>query len=305
MPKHLPVIQPTAEPRFASLREREGQLLGDIDRLTLAELRRFPLLSSNAKTSLSLDFPIGHTCSPTSLCARVCYASRPGTPARWDKSVRMRLRTLRYFQLATPREAADRLWHEFDRQRRHKVWRDRGTRLDFLRVNGTGDLTPEVVRVLNLFAEEHPEITLWVVSRKPTVAAGLVPRANLFLQLSTDATTTPAARALMQSVMAGNPRAYLSFLRTKPNDDPKGAAIIFNEKQTEGLPYDGIADCPVDAGRLELGNIRGVGGTACSKCRKCFNPNTLERQRTGAALDAHFERMKPTIQAINAGMARR
>lgn len=277
MPRHLPVIQPTAEPRFASLRERETELLGDIGRLTLDELSRFPLLSGNAKTSLSLDFPIGHTCSPTALCARVCYASRPGTPARWDKSVRMRLRTLRYFQLATAGEAADRLWHEFDRLRKHKKYRD--TRIDFLRVNGTGDLTRKVVAVLNLFTTAHPEVTLWVVSRLPAIAAGLVPRPNVYLQLSTDATTTPAARGQMEVVLAGNPRAYLSFLRVKPDDDPRGAAIVFHEKRTAGLPGDGVAECPVDSGKLELGNVRGVGGTACSKCRKCFSPKTLERQR--------------------------
>lgn len=279
MPRHLPVLKPTDEPRFASIRNRENQLLRDVADLSIDQLGKYPLLSSNAKTSVSLDFPIGHTCTPTALCARVCYASRPGTPARWDKSVRMRLRTLRYFELASPATAAARLWREFGKAQR--AWARRGLVLDFLRVSGTGDLTIEVVRALNLFTEAHPEITLWVVSRKPAVAGMLVARPNLFLQLSTDATTTPMARAQMQAVMAGNPRAYLSFLRTEAHDNTHGAAIVFNEKATPGLPYGGMGDCPVDAGRLELGNVRGVGGTACSKCRKCFNPRTLERQRGG------------------------
>lgn len=277
--RRLPVIQsspdPTDEPRFASLRERELELMADVGDMTLAELRKGPLLSGNSKTSVSLDFPIGHTCQPTSLCASVCYASRPGTPARWDKSVRMRLRTLRYFELATPREAADRLWKEF-RRARH-AYRER-TKLDFLRVNGTGDLTPDVVRALNVFIAEHPEITVWVVSRKPAVAAMLTPRPNLYLQLSTDATTTARSMALMLSVMTVNDRAYLSFLRTKVDDDTGDAAIVFNEKSRHELPYTGVKDCPVDAGRLELGNVRGKGGTACSRCRKCFTPKVLERR---------------------------
>ncbi len=280
--RRLPVIQPspdpTDEPRFATLRERELQLMADVGDMTLDELRQGPLLSGNSKTSVSLDLPIGHTCQPTALCASVCYASRPGTPARWDKSVRMRLRTLRYFELSTPREAADRLWREF-RRARH-AYRSR-TRLDFLRVNGTGDLTMSVVRVLNIFVAEHPEITVWVVSRKPAIAAGLTPRPNLYLQLSTDATTTAPSLAMMRYLMDFNPRAYLSFLRTKPDDDTSRAAIVFNEKGHHELPYTGIKDCPVDAGRLGLGNVRGKGGTACSRCRKCFTPKVLER-RNGA-----------------------
>lgn len=280
MRRHLPVITPQQEPRFASLRQRETELLADIELLTLDELRRHPLLSGNAKTSVSLDFPIGHTCTPTKLCASVCYASRPGTPARWDKSLRMRLRTLRYFRLATTREATDRLWREFSSARR--TWASR-VDLDFLRINGTGDLTIEVVRVLNLFAEEHPEITVWVVSRLPHLATLLTPRPNLYLQISTDATTTPGARAATNALVATHPRAYTSFLRTRPSDDTGGAAIVFNEKRTEGLPYDSIAACPVDAGRLGFDNIRGVGGTACAKCRKCFSPRTLEREREPVA----------------------
>lgn len=277
--RRLAVVQssPQDEPRFATLRTREIALARAVNRMTLQQMERAELLSSNAKTSVSLDFPIGHTCSPTALCAIVCYASRPGTPARWDKSLRLRLRNYRYFLTASTDRAAARLWREFSARRR--AWRDR-VDLNFLRVNGTGDLFPELVAVLNLFMADHSDVTLWVVSRRPEFAAQLEHRDNLYLQLSVDATTTPAALALTMDLVSANPRAYVSFLRTTVNDDCSRAAIVFNEKRTPGLPYDGIADCPVDAGRLELGNVRGVGGTACSKCRKCFSPKTLERQRS-------------------------
>lgn len=250
----------------------------EVSRLTLEQLCKFPLLSGNAKTSVSLDFPIGHTCAPTELCAAVCYASRPGTPARWDKSLVMRLRNLRYFQLASTRQATDRLWLEHSRAARSADWRGR-VELNFLRVNGTGDLTIEVVRVLNMFAAEHPEIALWVVSRRPEIAQHLAPAPNLYLQLSMDASTTIAGQDATELLVTRNPRAYVSYLRTRPGEDTFGAAIVFNEKRTAGLGYDGISDCPADAGRLPLDNERGVGGTACSKCRKCFSDKTLERQR--------------------------
>lgn len=275
----LPVFRPQNEPRFATLRQREQEMMREISGMTLAQLSKFPLLSGNAKTSVSLDFPIGHTCSPTMLCARVCYASRPGTPARWDKSLRMRLRNLRYFKLANPASAAARLWDAFRREGTHCEWVRRGVDLNFLRINGTGDLFPEIVPVLNIFAAAHPEVTLWIVSRRPELACLIRALPNVYLQLSVDSTTTPDAFARTMELVALNPRAYVSFLRTRAADDTKRAAIIFNEKRTVGLPYDGIADCPVDAGRLPLDNERGVGGTACSKCRKCFSPKTLERQR--------------------------
>lgn len=280
----LPVVRstpgPTDEPRFAQLRAREQDLRRAVDRLSLADLHRFRLLSGNAKTSISLDFPIGHTCTPTALCAAVCYASRPGTPAAWDKSLVMRLRNLRYFALATPQAAADRLYKEFSAQR--QAWTHRGVTLDYLRVNGTGDLSAPVVDALNLFAAQHSEVTLWIVSRRIEHAARIVALPNVYLQLSTDRTTTPEAYRASADLVRSNPRAYLSFLRTRL-DDQTAAAIVFNEKRTEGLPYDGIQDCPVDAGRLELDNVRGKGGTACSKCRKCFSPRVLERQRLNLA----------------------
>ena len=105
------------------------------------------------------------------------------------------------------------------------------------------------------------------------------PWPNIFLQRSLDATTPRDLYERARFLAETHPRAYLSFLRTRPDDDTKGAAIVFNEKRTKGLPYHGRTDCPVDAGRMPLGNIRGIGGTACALCRKCFSEATVERQK--------------------------
>lgn len=133
---------------------------------------------------------------------------------------------------------------------------------------------------INCFTAANPNVRVWVVTRRFDLAAQLVPRANLFLQLSLDASTQPAAITHARHLVATHPRAYFSFLRTASNDDTMGASIVFNEKRTRGLPYESRTDCPVDAGRLPLGNIRGVGGTACARCRKCFTELTVIRQRT-------------------------
>jgi hypothetical protein len=146
-------------------------------------------------------------------------------------------------------------------------------------VNGSGDLFPKIIPVLNAFARANPDVKLWIVTRQFGLAARIEPLPNVYLQLSIDSSTPPAFEKQAIRLVWQHPRAYLSFLRVEPTDDTRGAAIVFNEKATEGLPFNGRTDCPVDAGRLPLGNIRGVGGTACSRCRKCFSDRVLERQR--------------------------
>jgi len=178
----------------------------------------------------------------------------------------------------SPNEVAARLAHEFRRQTRR--WKKtRGVRLDFLRINGTGDLLPALVSVLNIFAAANPSVKLWIVTRQFDLAARINPLPNVFVQLSLDASTPSNLVETARAIVANNPRAYTSFLRTKADDDTQGAAIVFNEKRTKGLPYFRSTDCPVDAGRMPLNNVRGQGGDACAKCRKCFSENTLTRQR--------------------------
>jgi hypothetical protein len=260
------------------VRRKEAEIDAEFAAMHLREVRGRSLLSVNAKTTMSLDFPIGHTCHPTQLCAAVCYASRPGAPAAWKKSLRKRLRNLRYLELEETDFAVERLSREFGRERRR--WENRGLTLDYLRVNGSGDLFPTLIPVLNAFAARNPDVHVWIVTRRFELAALIQPLPNVFLQLSLDATTPPSLEEAARQIVATNPRAYLSFLRTEPTDDTRGAAIVFNEKRTDELPYSGRSDCPADAGKLQLENERGVGGTACSKCRKCFAEDTLARQRS-------------------------
>jgi len=174
-------------------------------------------------------------------------------------------------------KVVEKLTKEFASQQR--AWERRGLALDFLRVNGTGDLFAELVPVLNGFARLNPDVRLWIVTRRLDLAAGIRPLPNVYLQLSLDATTPPAHVEVAHQLIATHPRSYLSFLRTTATDDTGGAAVIFNEKGNVGLPYEAGRACPVDAGRRSLGNVRGVGGTACSRCGRCFTDRTLAQQR--------------------------
>lgn len=267
----LPVLSPGAA-SFAELEAREAALLAD---LGPPPGRR---LSANAKTSVSFDFPIGQTCSArTAICEATCYAKRSGTPAMWPKSLRKRLHNWSWVRSTPTEDVVARLLREF-RQAQRVFWR-RGSRLNHLRFCGTGDIFPEVIPVIDQLAAAAPEVAIWVVTRQFGLAAKLAPAPNLFLQLSIDASTPALELGRARRLVRTNPRAYLSFLRVAANDDVRGAAIVFNEKRTEGLPYRSKTDCPVDAGALPLGNVKGQGGTACASCRKCFDERTLARQR--------------------------
>ncbi len=267
-------------PSFVALRKRESRIEGD---MTMNWRRAFSpwtkLLSGNGKTGISLDFPVGHTCVPTPLCSEVCYAKRSGSPVSWDKSLRARLRTMRYIVMTPVEEVVDRLIKEHRLLRRARA---HVGRIDFLRVCGTGDLFPAVIPVLNRFAERCPEIPLWVVSRKLNLAAQLARLPNIYLQLSLDSTTPSEQLAAARALVADHPRAYLSYLRVAGEEAvPGDVSIIFNMKKGKGtdhaaIPYE-PRSCPGDAGRLDLGNERGLGGSACSLCRKCFSPAVLGR----------------------------
>jgi hypothetical protein len=263
--------------QFTRVRAKESKLIEDVNRIPSRVLFGFRMISSNAKTSISLDFPIGHTCRPTKLCADVCYASGPRAPTLWRKSLNKRLRNRRIVLEFPPEVVASKLEREF--RRLQLAWRRRRVKLDFLRINGTGDLFPELIHVLNRFIMSCPDVRLWIVSRQVPLAERILVRPNVFLQLSVDRTTKAHDLQATRDLVANNPRAYMSFLRTRHDDDTLGAAIVFNEKLNRLLPFQGVTDCPVDAGVLGLGNIRGQGGTACATCRKCFTDPVLFRQR--------------------------
>lgn len=278
----LPVVSTTGSghdhPNFKRLKSRDAALLREIARATDDELAAKPMLSVNAKTGVSLDVAISLTCHPTPVCMSVCYAGTPSAAATWTKSRRKRIRNTEIIR-RDPLAAAERVVREYVRFA-GRFERQFGRRHDFLRINGSGDLFPESVVMVNAIAAAVPELTLWVVSRRLDQAREVARLANVFLQLSLDASSTPAFVREAEALVREHPRAYLSFLRTSPEDDTHCAAIVFNEKRTPGLPFDGVSDCPVDAGRLPLGNPRrGAPGDACARCRRCFSERALVRQR--------------------------
>ena len=277
----LKVLGSTLHPALERARRIESQYVNAHDAMSadelVADMRRSSLLSANAKTGASFDFAIGATCSPTKTCGAVCYALRRGAPTTWAKSIRKRVRNVAFVRRAPTLVVVEQLEREL-RARARYFRRKRGVTLDYVRFCGTGDVFPELVAVINTFAERNPTTKAWVVTRRFELAATLIDAPNMFIQLSTDASTLAADLALAHQIVAAHSRAYTSFLRTRVDDDPGDSALVFHEKRTPGLPSS-PRDCPADAGRLELGNIRGMGGTACARCRRCFSDRVLAVQR--------------------------
>lgn len=263
--------------RYLRVLTAEAPLLAEVARFSREELDQHTLLSSNAKVGATLDFPIGQTCRPTPVCGSVCYAA--GGRTSWSPALLKRLRTYAVFRAFSTEVVTWKLRaeHLSVRQRfaRH------GARYNFIRWNGSGDLFPEAVAVINRFSALESDIRMWVVTRKLELAAEIIERPNVFLQLSLDRSTSDARVRAATEFVEGRSRAYLSYLRTGRYDDRRAAAVVFPVRMRgrEEFAPEPRVDCPADAGRLPLDQVPGLGGLACSRCRRCFSDRTLRRQR--------------------------
>lgn len=216
--------------------------------------------SLNTKTGWSVNLPILGTCRPTKVCADLCYGVLLGKPVAWTPSIKKNLRVLRYFKETPAQIAADRIHKEYVARK-----------MDFIRWNGVGDLIPETVKVINLLAEQHPDMAMWVVTKKPEFIQHLnrtSPGLYIMFSLDSDPRSLRSKEIVKEQK---HPRTYFSFLRTEADQDTLEARIIFNlQQKKKHLPFeDPRRCCPVDAGKIETKG-------ACGKCRKCFSEGVLD-----------------------------
>ena len=216
------------------------------------------IFSLNHKTTWSINLP-AITCLPTPICASCCYAALLTKSSRWIKTVRKLLRVYNYFLQAAPEEAADCIYLDYMRLPAKR-------RPPFIRVCGTGDLFLELVLAINVLVRKHPEIRVWVATRRPDMV-GLLDRtaANLFILFSLD--SSPESRERMVQVVAlDHPRVRFSYLRTTAKDSiPDCTAVVYNQQDKPTLPTRDRADlCPADAGHIPMAR-------ACGRCQRCFS----------------------------------
>jgi hypothetical protein len=221
------------------------------------------VFSSNTKTAYSIDLPAGITCQPTPICSRICYAARPGAPHRWKVEVRLKqFRLLRYLKTTPTEVVAARIVREY--QRLH---------MGFVRWLGTGDLIPEVVRIINVIALHYPLVVQWVSSRRPALAVHLSRTSqSLFVGFSLDSSPDSLRRREVM-LKAHHPRIFFTFLRRWWDEHTLGAKVIYNAKHlSRFLPFDDpLSVCPADARVVPLGR-------ACVFCRRCFTPAVLRTE---------------------------
>lgn len=128
--------------------------------------------STNKVTGHSLNFPIIGTCTPTVVCADTCYFACG--PSTWSASLAKQHRLLNSLR-ADPEKLAGRI----------AGWATR-LRLTFIRWCGGGDLVEETPACIDAVACLLPNMPQWVVTRKPEVAATVVPRQNVYVHFSVD-----------------------------------------------------------------------------------------------------------------------
>jgi hypothetical protein len=222
-------------------------------------------LTKNSKTGCSVDFPVHTTCCPTRVCmgsgdnSARCYAL--GGFMNFPNAVRQHALNQRLVDSlidASPRTVkavADRLWAQIPRGR------------NWLRWNGAGDLSPGACKVINALTRDHPDLLIWVISRRPDMIRLLADRAALRLLLSLDHSTPPATAQKLRSFKSKFKRAAVrfSYTRVSEEDKPPGdVAVVFNKHV--GPTFNAWAHRKVCPASLPDTEHEG----ACDPCRRCF-----------------------------------
>lgn len=214
--------------------------------------------STNKVTGHSLNFPIIGTCTPSTVCAETCYFAKG--PSTWTASLAKQHRLLNSLR-ADPIKTA----------RRISRWASR-LRLTFVRWCGGGDLVEETPACIDAVALALPSVPQWIVTRKPTLAAGIVPRANVYLHLSVDRLSWDRLDEFRAVVPPGL-KWFWSYQCDKGERPASGdiAPVIFRH----GYELDGAAPFASDCALNTSGSIVGV----CEQCRRCFNGKAVAECR--------------------------
>lgn len=220
------------------------------------------ILTENRVAGATVDFPIAGTCQPSKVCVRDCYAASNmmATPEAIAKQWRRQ-----HSMDADPVAFAERIIREYDRRK-----------LTYLRWNGVGDLTPAAVSALNHIIGTRPDITLWIVTRIPELAARVAHGPNAYLHFSLDkATLDRRDRFLAHGPQSAN--YFFSYQCEKDEVPPSGtqlqASVIFHRRYrpATGSDLTDPAVCPLNT----LDDCTG----ACNACRRCFNGEAVRMRR--------------------------
>ena len=196
-----------------------------------------PILSTNAKCSVSLDLPMTH-CVPTAACAQVCYASQGQQFYR--NSVVKSLAIDRLIDLDSEHVARKMIDEAAGRS---------------IRIAGSGEITPKHAPLLSYINQFGG--SWWGFTRRIDTH-----RALPSLMFSTDATSPSETMKYVREEVPVNRRSYLR----RPDDPPSPleVAVTFPvhgsvTNYTSKTPWH-ETDCPVDRKEME----------GCWNCKRCY-----------------------------------
>lgn len=212
--------------------------------------------STNKVTGYSLNFPIADTCSPTKVCVKTCYFGRG--PSTWTPSLSKQVRLLNRLN-----EDPSGLGMQIAR------WARR-LRLTFVRWHGGGDMTERSPECIDVAALAMPNIPQWVVTRRPWLAAKIVPRPNVFVHFSTDRSSRHRLDEFVRRLSPEQRQWFWSYQCDRGEVPPANVAPIVFRDCYRPLPGEQPAanDCPLNW----TDDICGL----CEKCRRCFNGEAVE-----------------------------
>jgi hypothetical protein len=229
------------------------------------------ILTENRVAGATVDFPIAGTCQPSKVCVRDCYAASNlmATPEAIAKQWRRQ-----HSMDADPVAFAERVIREYDKKC-----------LTYLRWNGVGDLTPAAVSALNHIIGTRPDITLWIVTRIPELAAQVAHGPNAYLHFSLDKTSLDR-RDRFLALEPKNANYFWSYQCERDEVPPRGthrASVIFHRryKPVTGSDLMDPAVCPLNT----LDDCTG----ACNACRRCFNGEAVRMRREELAPPTSIE----------------
>lgn len=208
------------------------------------------LFSTNAKTGVSINFPVSLTCKPTKVCAAICYACRPGSFMMMDAPIQKSLGNYEYF-IGTPTAiVGDRVAKEY-KSLQVKLG------LKVLRWNGVGDLFDQSVAVVNYMSKAHPDVHHLIYSRRPEMINKLIEADNISVLFSVDGSNTHRTSEITRKGTG------YTFLRTS-NDIPSHIPfdIVFPAHKSYKKIVEDERDCPCDRKKIPLKN-------ACISCSMC------------------------------------
>ncbi len=223
------------------------------------------ILSNNSIAGATLDVPIEGTCRPSKTCTKDCYAaySRQAMPRMLAHQYRVQ-----HSMEADPVAFAQRVMEEYDR-----------LGLTYLRWNGVGDLSEAAVQTINWIGQNRPDATLWVVTRKPELAAKVQHFQNVYVHFSLDSSSLDRREKFL--ALQPLSRNYFFSYQCERDEIPPAnvqASVVFHRKYklVEGSDPSNPALCPLNL----LTDCTG----ACANCRRCFNGKAVEMSDLPAGL---------------------